>query len=254
VLIDLPNNVTTYLLRGIKAVFPHPVDVVLLYLLGVYLLLSVLKVRPWLAAAGAIAFAFSSYNFIYIEAGHANKTYAIAFMAPILAGILLAFRGRYLWGAVLLALAMALEIRVNHIQVTYYLFLAVLILVGIELYHAVREKRLRLFSKAVAYQAIAVLIAVAVNASLLWPTYEYSKESLRGKSNLKTENAQRADNGVSREYAYQWSQGIGESLTFLIPNAYGGGSSTQLDERSNVGKLLISKGADPNQAAGFAAN
>src|SRR5690606_12913103 len=107
VLIDLPNNVTTYLLRGIKAVFPHPVDVVLLYLLGVYLLLSVLKVRPWLAAAGAIAFAFSSYNFIYIEAGHANKTYAIAFMAPILAGILLAFRGKYLWGAVLLEIGRA---------------------------------------------------------------------------------------------------------------------------------------------------
>lgn len=254
VLMELPNNLTTYVMQGFKGIFPHPIDVVLLYLLGAYLLFSVLRVKPWLAAVGAVAFAFSSYNFIYIEAGHANKTYAIAFMAPILAGILLAFRGKYLWGTVLLALAMALEIRVNHIQVTYYLFLAALILVGIEAYGAIREKRLVAFGKALAYQAGAVAVALAVNASLLWPTYEYSKETLRGKSNLTTENAQRADNGVSRDYAYQWSQGVGESLTFLIPNAYGGGMSTRLDGESNVARLVIGKGADPAQAAGFAAN
>lgn len=253
VLTELPSNITTYLLRGFKTVFPHPIDVVLLYLFGAYLLFSVLKVRPWLAAMGAIAFAFSSYNFIYIEAGHANKTYALAFMAPILAGILLIFRGRYLWGSILLALAMALEIRVNHIQVTYYLLLSVLILVGIELYHAIRQRQVVSFGKAIGYQAVAVLVALCVNASLLWPTYEYSKETLRGRSNLKTENAQRADNGVSRDYAYQWSQGVGESLTFLIPNLYGGGSSTRLDEKSNVAKLVMGKGADPAQAAQFAA-
>src|SRR5690606_22905774 len=229
VLIELPSNITTYLIRGFKGVFPHPIDVVLLYLIGAYLLFNVLRVKPLLAAVGALAFAFSSYNFIYIEAGHANKTYALAFMAPILAGMLLAFRGKYLWGAVLLALAMALEIRVNHIQVTYYLFLAALILVGIEAYGAIREKRWLIFAKAIAFQGGAVVVAIAVNTSLLWPTYEYSKETLRGASNLKTENAQRADNGVSREYAYQWSQGVGESLTFLIPNAYGGGMSTRLD-------------------------
>ncbi len=254
VLIELPNNIGTYLMRGFKSVFPHPIDVVLLYLIGAYLLFSVLRVKPWLAAVGAIAFAFSSYNFIYIEAGHANKTYAIAFMAPILAGILLAFRGKYLWGAVILALFMALEIRVNHIQVTYYLFLVVLILAGIEAYGAIREKRLLAFGKAIGYQLVAVLVAVAVNASLLWTTYEYSKETLRGKANLKTENTQRADNGVSRDYAYHWSQGVGESITFLIPNAYGGGMSTRLDGQSNVAKLVMNKGADPAQAAGFAAN
>ena len=254
VLIELPNNLTTYLLQGFKALFPHPIDVVLLYLLGAYLLFSVLRVKPWLAAVGAIAFAFSSYNFIYIEAGHANKTYAIAFMAPIVAGVLLAFRGKYLWGMILLALAMALEIRVNHIQVTYYLFLALLVLVGIEAYHAIREKTLKKFGMAIAYQAVAVVFALAVNASLLWPTYEYSQETLRGKSNLETESTERADNGVSREYAYGWSQGVGESLTFLIPNAYGGGMSTPLDAESNVAKLVISKGADPGQAVQFAAN
>src|SRR5690606_22209389 len=131
---------------------------------------------------------------------------------------------------------------------------AALILVGIEAYGAIREKRWLIFAKAIAFQGGAVVVAIAVNTSLLWPTYEYSKETLRGASNLKTENAQRADNGVSREYAYQWSQGVGESLTFLIPNAYGGGMSTRLDGESNVAKLVISKGADPAQAAGLAAN
>src|SRR5690606_25563946 len=228
VLIELPNNLTTHLLHGFKALFPHPIDVVLLYLLGAYLLFSVLKVRPWLAAVGAIAFAFSSYYLFYIEAGHANKTYAIAFMAPIVAGIWLAFRGKYLWGTVILALSLALEIRVNHIQVTFYLFLALLVLVAVEFFRAIKGKNLLPFGKALAYQAVAVILAVGVNASLLWPTYEYSKESLRGRANLKTENTQRADNGVSRQYAYDWSQGVGESLTFLIPNAYGGGMHTRL--------------------------
>src|SRR5690606_38306936 len=107
VLTELPSNLTTYLLQGFKGIFPHPIDVVLLYLIGDYLLFCVLRVKPWLAAVGAIAFAFSPYNFIYIEAGHANKTYATAFMAPILAGILLAFRGKYLWGAVLLEIGRA---------------------------------------------------------------------------------------------------------------------------------------------------
>lgn len=253
VLIDLPSNITTYILRGFKGAFPHPIDVLLLYLLGAYLLFGVLRVKPWLAALGAVAFAFSSYNFIYIEAGHANKTYAIAFMAPILAGIILAFRGKFLLGAVILAFAMALEIRVNHIQVTYYLFLAALVLVGIELYHAIKEKRLLGFSKAIGYQAIAVVLALAVNASLLWPTYEYSKESIRGRANLTTESTERSDNGVSREYAYQWSQGIGESLTFLVPNAYGGGMSTHLDADSEVGRVLMNNGISPQAASSIPA-
>src|SRR5690606_6523465 len=249
VLIDLPNNITTYILRGFKWVFPHPIDVLLLYLLGAYLLFGVLRVKPWLAALGAFAFAFSSYNFIYIEAGHANKTYAIAFMAPILAGMLLVFRGKYLLGAVILAFSMALEIRVNHIQITYYLFLAALVLVGIELYHAIRGKKLVNFGKAISYQVAAVVVALAVNASLLWPTYEYSKESIRGRANLSTESAERSNNGVSREYAYQWSQGIGESLTFFIPNAYGGGMTTQLDGDSHVARVLMNNGFSPEAAA-----
>lgn len=252
VLIELPSNIGTYIMRGFKSVFPHPIDVVLLYLLGAYLLLSVLRVKPWLAAVGAIAFAFSSYNFIYIEAGHSNKTYAIAFMAPIIAGILLTFRGRYLPGMVILALSMTLQIRVNHVQITYYLFLAVLLLLLIELFNAIKEKRILTFGKALGYQLAAVLLALAVNASLLWPTYEYSRESIRGQSNLASKSAERTDKGLSKQYAYDWSQGVGESITFLIPNAYGGGSGPILDEKSHVAQLFINRGAPPQQAADYA--
>src|SRR5690606_28035550 len=128
VLIDLPSNIGTYIMRGFKAVFPHPIDVAILYLLGAYLLLVSMRLNPWVAAVGAIAFAFSSYNFIYLEAGHSSKAYAIAFLAPILAGIIQTFRGKYLIGGLLIALFVALEIRVNHVQVPYYMFLAMLVL------------------------------------------------------------------------------------------------------------------------------
>ena len=136
-----PSNVTTHIVTFFKTVFPTPIDTVLFYLLGAYLLFCVLRVNPWLAAAGAIAFAFSSYNFIIIDAGHSNKAYAIAFFAPILAGIILTLRGKYLLGSVLTAFFLAMEIRSNHIQMTYYLFIALLIYIGIEIYHAVKAQR-----------------------------------------------------------------------------------------------------------------
>lgn len=249
VLIDLPSNVGTYIMRGFKSLFPHPIDVVILYLLGGYLLFNVLRVRPWLAAVGAIAFAFTSYNFIYLEAGHSSKAYAIAFLAPILAGVLLTFRGKYLLGGVILAFAIALEIRVNHVQVPYYMFIGLLILVVMELYHAFRNKTLPDFGRAIGVQAITLLLAVAVNASLLWPTYEYTQETIRGKSNLTVQSSSgNQDGGVGKEYAYQWSQGLGETLTFLIPNAYGGGMSTKVKEDGNLVKLLQNNGATKEQA------
>lgn len=250
--VSYPKNIGTHIMWLFKTLFPNPIDTILLYLLGAYLLFNVLRVKPWLAALGAIAIAFSSYNFIYIEAGHASKAYALAFYAPVLAGILLAFRGKYLWGSALLALSLALEIRVNHIQVTYYLFIAVLILIGIELYHAYRDKRLANFVKSISYMLGALVIALGINAGLLWTTYEYSQESIRGKANISTSTKAAESKGVDREYAYQWSQGVTESLTFLIPNAFGGGASTQLDENSNVAKLLVNRGVQKDQAVGFA--
>lgn len=244
-------NITTHIVDVLKAVFPSPIDTVLLLLLGSYLLFCVLRLNPWLAAAGAIAFTFSSYNIILMVAGHSNQVFAIAFFAPVLAGILLALRGKYLLGASLTALFLALEIRANHIQMTYYLLIAILILVIVELYNAFKQKTMPAFVKALAYLAGALVLAIAVNASILWSTYEYGKDTIRGQSNL-TQNTKEASNGLTKDYAYQYSQGIGETLTFLIPNIYGGGSSSPVGEGSNVARVLTEKGVDPTQAEGFA--
>ncbi|HEX8377146.1 MAG TPA: YfhO family protein [Pedobacter sp.] len=247
-----PSNITTHIVTFFKTVFPTPIDTVFLYLVGAYLLFCVLGATPWLAAAGSIAFAFSSYNFIIIEAGHANQAFAIAFFAPILAGIILTLRGKYLLGGTLTAFFLAMEIRANHIQMTYYLFLALLIFIGFELYHAIKTKTTPAFFKAFGYLAVAVILAVGVNAGSLWTTYEYGQESIRGKSNLTNTDASKPSDGLDRDYAYAWSQGVLENITFLVPNAYGGATGGALDEKSNVAKLLIEKGVPADQAAGAA--
>lgn len=247
------NNITSYINKGIVTLFPVPTDIVLLYLLGGYFLFSALRIKPWLAAIGAVALAFTSYNFIYIEAGHLNKAYAIAYLAPIIGALLLCYRGSRLWGPALLSLFLALEIRANHVQMTYYLFIALLVLVGIELYHAIRNKKLKPFLQATALQGGAVLLAVLVNASVLFPTYEYSQLTIRGKANIqKVEDGGSPSAGLDRQYAYEWSQGVGENITFLIPNAYGGRSGGVLDEKSNVAKTIAGFGVPMGQAAQIA--
>jgi len=246
-----PNNITTWIVNGINYTFPKPTGIVLLLLMGTYLLFAVLKLNPWLAATGAIAFTFSSYNIILIAAGHANQVFAIAFFAPVIAGIILIFRREYILGTALTALFIALEIRANHIQMTYYLFIAILILVGVECYHAIRTKETKLFFKSIAYAAVATLLAITVNASSLWSTYEYGEETIRGRSNL-TQQSAKTSTGLSREYAYQWSQGVKECITFLIPNAFGGSSRGHANEESEVTKTLIGMGAEKDQAVNLA--
>ena len=241
-------NGATYGIALITKTFPNPVGTVLLLLVGSYFLFIVLKVNPWLAAAGAIAFSFTTYNFVLIAAGHSNKALAIGFFAPIIASIILTLRGKLILGASLTALFLALEIRANHVQMTYYLFLSLLIFIGIEIYQAYKNKTLPVLGKAIGFLAAAVVLAVMVNASLLWTTTEYAAETNRGKSNLT--NAQGQQESMSKDYAYNWSQGVGESFTFLIPNLYGG--ATSIDElvkpESNMYKSLAEvTGGDPQQ-------
>lgn len=249
--VEYAYNGATYGIALITKALPNPVGTVLLLLVGAYFLFITLKVNPWLAAAGAIAFAFTTYNFVLIATGHSNKALAIGFFAPIIASILMTLRGRYLLGASLTALFLALEIRANHVQMTYYLFLALLILVGIELYQAYKNKTLPGFGKSIGYLAGAVLLAVTINASLLWTTSEYAGETNRGKSNLTADNSNKEKAGMSKDYAYAWSQGVGESFTFLIPNLYGG--ATGIDElvkpESHLYKAVSENfsGGDPAQ-------
>ncbi|HTM98830.1 MAG TPA: hypothetical protein VL088_08820 [Pedobacter sp.] len=240
-------NAATYGIAVVTKTFPSPVGTVLLLLLGSYFLFIVLKINPWLAAAGAIAFSFTTYNFVLIATGHSNKALAIGFFAPIIAGILLTLRGKYWLGASLTALFLALEIRSNHIQMTYYLFLAILIYMGIELYQAYKNKTLPALGRAIGFLAVAALLSVMVNASLLWTTSEYAKETNRGKSNLT--NAAGKTESMSKEYAYGWSQGVGETFSILIPDLYGGTTSIDklIKPESNVYKAVSENltGGDP---------
>ncbi|MBD1394072.1 YfhO family protein [Mucilaginibacter glaciei] len=242
-----PSNIASHVVSAIKATFPNPVDTVLILLLGTYFLFIVLKLNPWLAAAGAIAFTFSTYNIILLVAGHSNQAFAIAFFAPLLASIIMTLRGQYYLGGALTAFFLAMEIRANHVQMTYYLMFAIVILIAIELYHAVKAKATAGFVRSIGFLAVATLLALSVNASLLWSTYDYGTETIRGKSNL-IKNTKEPNNGLDRDYAYQYSQGVAESFTFLVPNAAGGGSGLDnIDENSEFVKVFASKGIPQEQ-------
>lgn len=246
------QNIATYISRAVTKAFPSPADIIIVFLLGAYFMLSVLKIRPWLAAVGAIAIAFSSYNFIYIEAGHISRAIAIAYIAPIIGAVILTFRGSRTWGPLLLALFLTLEIRTNHVQITYYLMIALLVCVGFQLYYAIRDKRIKEFMIAGSLQIGAVLLAVAINASVLFPTYEYSQLTIRGKANIEKREEGSKSSGLDKEYAYAWSQGIGENLTMIIPNAYGGRSQGVLGSTSEVVEFFKKVGVPQGQAVQFA--
>lgn len=204
---------------------PHPAGLVFLYFLGFFILLLVLKVDPWLAIAGSIAFAFSSYFLIILEAGHNSKAHAIGYMAPVLAGIILTYRGRLLAGSLLTALFLSLELLANHMQITYYLLMVVVLLGITKLTEAIVHKKLPDFLKATGMLAIAALLAVTTNITNIWATWEYGKETIRGKSEL-THDKDNRTSGLDKDYATQWSYGVGESFSLLIPNAKGGASES----------------------------
>jgi len=244
-------NITTHVIHIMDTIFPNPIDTLLLFLFGTYFLFIVLKLNPWLAAAGAVAFTFSSYNIILLAAGHSNQAFAISYFAPLLGGILLAIRGKRILGAAITALFLSLEIRANHVQMTYYLMFAILILAGIELYHAIKNKTLNDYLKSLAYLGGAIVIALMVNASILWSTYDYGKDTIRGQSNLKQTTAE-PSTGLPKSYAYEWSQGVTECFTFLVPNAYGGASGNHLDENSATVKVFTQAGQPEDRAVGIA--
>ena len=243
-----PDNVTTWVVKALTNVLPNPLYIVLLLLFGAYFLFNVLKLNPWIAAAGAIAFTFSSYNIILLSAGHSNQAFAIAFFAPILASIILILRGKYWLGGALLVLFLAMEVRANHIQMTYYLLIAILILIGIELYQAFKNKSIAAFVRSLAFIGGAVIIALAVNASLLWSTYSYGKDTIRGKSNL-TQHTKQPSDGLPKDYAYAYSQTVGENLTFLVPNAYGGETGLNSIDfpNSDLDKAIVAAGIPQEQ-------
>lgn len=193
------------------------------YLLGFYILLRAFDFRQTLAALGSIMWAFSSYFLIIIAAGHLWKVMALAYLPPMIAGIVLAYRGRYLSGFIVTALFTAFEIKANHVQMTYYYLFIILFMVIAYLVKAVREKQLSGFMKSTGVVAAAAVIGIAINLSSLYHTWQYQKESMRGKSELVKKNAaNQTSSGLDRDYITQWSYGIDETLTLLVPDAKGG--------------------------------
>ena len=204
---------------------PENVWYVFAFLLGFYIMLRAFNYRQELAALGSIIWAFSSYFFIIIAAGHIWKVMALAYLPPMIAGVVLAYRGKYLWGFLLTAIFTAFEIKANHVQMTYYYLFIILFMIIAYLVEAIREKQLARFGKATAVCAAAALIGVSINISNLYHTWEYGQESMRGKSELvKAQSANQTNNGLDRDYITQWSYGIGETWTLLVPNVKGGAS------------------------------
>ena len=195
------------------------------YLLGFYILLRAFDFRQMLAALGSIVWAFSTYFLIIIAAGHYWKVMALAYLPPMIAGMVLAYRGKYLWGFVVTAIFAALEVQANHVQMTYYYLFIILAMIVAYLVDAIRKKQMAHFAKATAVCAAAAVIGICINLSNLYHTWEYSKESMRGKSELvKKNSANQTSSGLDRDYITQWSYGVDETWTLLVPNAKGGAS------------------------------
>ena len=224
-----PSYESTNLLHQIAELYhlylPTYVWYVFVMLLGFYILLRAFNFKVWMSALGAIIWAFSSYFFIIIAAGHIWKLMTLAYIPPTIAGMVLVYRKKYLLGGLLTALFAALQISSNHIQMSYYfliVMIAMFIAYGVMAY---RQKDMPHFWKATGVMMIAGVLGICINLSNLYHTYQYSKESMRGKSELVKENsANQTNSGLERDYITQWSYGIGETFTLLVPNTKGGAS------------------------------
>ena len=220
---------------------PENVWYVFAYLLGFYILLRAFDFRQHLAALGSIIWAFSTYFLIIIAAGHIWKVWALAYLPPLIAGIVLAYRGKYLWGFIVTAIFTAFEINANHVQMTYYYAFIILFLIIAWLVDAIREKKLVQFAKATGVVLTAGILGLCMNLSNLYHTWQYSQESMRGKSELVKQNsANQTNSGLERDYITQWSYGIGETWTLLVPNTKGGASVPLSMNETAMAK------ADPN--------
>ena len=227
------NNLIQYVVKAIHLGIPRPANLLFLYLLGFYLLLLSLSVDYRLSAVGAIAFAFSSYFFIIIMAGHMTKAHAIAYVPMVVAAVLYTFRGKMILGGVLTALAVALQLYANHLQITYYLVLILLLIGLFQFLKDLKSNNLFDFTKRSSVLLLAGLLASGTTMTRLSTTMEYGKESTRGKSEL-TNNLDNKTSGLDKDYATAWSYGVAETFTLLIPNFYGGSSQGALSTDSET--------------------
>jgi hypothetical protein len=249
------NGPVSFLKRALSLSLPHPISNIFLAFICYYIMLLAFRVRPYLAIGGAIAFGLSSYMIIGLGAGHNARIGAIAFMPLVMAGIHLAFSGRKILGFGVTTAGLALQLKENHLQITYYLLFIVLVYGLVRLIEFVKEKRAVDFFKTIGILVAAAIIAVGSFVGPMWAVTEYSEYSIRGKAQLTTSVKKEGDSGLDKEYAFRYSYGILEPMTLLIPNFYGGSSSNYLvqDPKSEVYNALSRSGDQQtaNQLAQF---
>lgn len=242
------NNIFNYLTRLFRFGLPYfTIAILFSYFICFYILLISLKFNHWLSFIGAVIFGLATYNIIAIEAGHVTKGYAISFIPLVIAGIIQVFRGNYLFGLIITSVAAGVEICANHVQITYYLFLMIAVMLIVYLIYAIKNKTLLDYTKKISLLIVAGVLAILPNVSSLWMTYEYGKYTIRGPSELTDtgKKEEKVSKGLDREYAFSWSYGKAETATLLIPNFMGGSNNEALDKNSDTYKELKSRGV-PN--------
>jgi hypothetical protein len=239
-------NIYFYIGQSIQHTFPYfTYAIILMALICFYILMSTMGFSHVLSAIGAFAFAFVSYNIILIDAGHITQVYAIAIMPLAVAGFIQTYRGKYLFGGLLTAIGLGMDISQNHTQVTYYLGLILGLFILIEFIYSIKDKAILKFAKASGVILVAVILAIIPNIYDLFYTYDYGKESTRSKSEL-TQVA--STGGLDKDYAWMWSYGKMETFTLLIPNFNGGSSNSELSKSSNLYNAFKSNGVPEQQA------
>ncbi len=243
------NNIFHMLQHALRLYLPYfTVGILFVYLLGFYFLFRVLKTAPLLSFIGATAFAFGSYNLIIIAAGHITKAYAIGYMAPVLAGIILTYQGKYILGGLISLFAIGIQISTSHYQITYYTFMMLGVYILYQFYESFREKKYRHFFIACGVSAAAIGFSILPNITSIWTVSEYGKYSTRGKSELTDETGQKSK-ALSKDYILNdYSFSISEPLNLLIPNFKGGPSVSSLNNNSEMYKLLLKNGYPKNEA------
>ncbi len=229
------SNLIAALEVPLRWIFPHPFGYMFLAFICFYGLMLILKIKPWLAAAGAIAYGLASYNIQLFEAGHNSKMAAISYMPMVLGGIVLVFQRRLVFGGAIFAFFLSFELNTNHLQMTYYLAMALAFVTVGYVLQEIKNKNYSYVLKGSSVLLAGVVLALACNASLLWTTYTYKDQTIRGKSELSTVNAKAdATTGLDKSYITQWSYGVGESFSLLVPNFKGGGSAALKENRDAI--------------------
>ena len=239
------SNLLSYVQKIITLLTPHPISVLFLYLLGFYILCICLSIKPWVSLLGSLMFGLSSFFFISLSVGHNSKIMAMAFMPMIVGAFIYSYRNKAIIGAIFFALFLGLELRSNHVQITYYTFLILISLGFFELIKYYKTKKLLSFFKITGLLAIAGLLSVLCNSGNLFMTYDYLQDSQRGPSELSSNligEDKTVSNGLNIDYMTNWSYGIGETVNLVIPNAKGGGSGAYLLEENLMENSEVSNG------------